>query len=280
MIFVTGSGGYIGSALCGRLVVEGLNFRKIDTKLLLDPNQNKLGDFFCNEKSGEGSIIIHAAGSGVYTKNSFDQDVKSNVLVTDNLISAAYKYGVRKFIILGSCFEYGLTGNSADKLKITDELLPIGSYALSKVFQYQVCLSRAHELNLDLTYLRLFQVYGGNEKPSRLFPSMMRSIKAGEDFQMSEGTQVRDFIHINIVSDYIVNEIRLLDGFQCVNVSSGVGTSVRDFVNHFWTRLNANANLLLKAVEKKDLHLNRLVGEPSHKKNRLRIDSFDLYPNL
>jgi nucleoside-diphosphate-sugar epimerase len=280
MIFVTGAGGYIGSSLCIKLNEIGYSVTSIDTKTLTSIDPEALFAFFVREKATPDSIIIHAAASGVNSKNQLSEDVRCNVIATEKLIRAANLFDIKKFIVLGTCFEYGVTGNLVKLLDIVDPLKPIDNHSLSKVFKFHLCQALANELYLDLSYLRLFQVYGGAENQNRLFPAMKAAINSGVDFRMSTGTQIRDFIHISSVVSFIVNEINLLNSFQVLNVSSGIGTSVRDFVDYYWNKLNSNSKLIVGSLDQKQSLLSRVVGKPSTEYKRFKIDPFYLHSHL
>ena len=52
---------------------------------------------------------------------------------------------------------------------------------------------------MKLRLLRFFKVYGEGEAPHRLLPSLVAGLARRERVPLSEGTQVRDFIHVDDV---------------------------------------------------------------------------------
>ena len=54
--------------------------------------------------------------------------------------------------------------------------------------------------------MRIFQVYGKGEASERLWPSLIRAAKNGDDFEMTKGEQIRDFIDVRKVSEILLNE--------------------------------------------------------------------------
>jgi nucleoside-diphosphate-sugar epimerase len=280
IIYLTGSSGYIGSSLKVKLNLLGYDVVPIHHKLFAESDGETLNQFFSKRLIENNSIVIHVASSGVHAKNSLEYDIQSNVVGTENLIRETFKFGIRKFIVIGTCFEYGLTGNSTNTLSVKSDLRPLDNYSLSKVFQFYLCQSLAHKLSLDLSYLRPFQVYGGAEKEGRLFQSLISAIKSNKNFKTSVGLQIRDFIHIDALTDFISDEINFLSGFQVLNVASGVGTSVRKFVEFYWKKYKVKSSLKFGAVDEKQPLLTRLVGEPSNNKNRRKLDPFHMYPHI
>lgn len=278
-IYLTGSSGYIGSSLKVKLNLLGYDVVPIHHKLFVENQGEMLRQFLSKKLIKNNSIVIHLASSGHL--NSLEHDIQSNVVGTENLIRQTSNFGIRKFIVIGTCFEYGLSGNSINKLSVESDLRPACNHSLSKVFQFHFCQSFAHKLSLDLSYLRPFQVYGGiAEDKERLYPSLISAIKSNRDLKISVGSQIRDFIHVDALTDFISDEIKLLSGFQVLNVASGEGTSVKKFAEFYWKKYKAKSNLIFGALDQKQPLLTRLVGEPSNNKNRRKLDPFHMYPHI
>ena len=56
---------------------------------------------------------------------------------------------------------------------------------------------------IELAYLRIFNAFGlGNMK--NLWPSLYKASKNGKDFEMTEGNQIRDFIHVELVAKLFI----------------------------------------------------------------------------
>ena len=97
-------------------------------------------------------------------------------------------------------------------LDVSDELQPVGYYAMSKAAVF-IAL-QFQNLDINFSYLRLFHVYGSNEHHSRLYPSLCKAALTGKDFPMSSGEQIRDFIHIDDVCKSIDKAIDLNIGWN------------------------------------------------------------------
>ena len=54
--------------------------------------------------------------------------------------------------------------------------------------------------------MRIFQVYGNGENPSRFWPSLKHCALNGSDFDMTLAEQVRDFIEVKDVAKMILDE--------------------------------------------------------------------------
>lgn len=93
---------------------------------------------------------------------------------------------------------------------------------------------------------RAFTVFGGGERPGRLVPTLLAARATSARIPLSTGTQQRDWLYVEELARALV-ELALVDGAAvrarrypfdapCLNVASGVLTSVRDFVTTFAAR--------------------------------------------
>jgi N-acetylglutamate synthase-like GNAT family acetyltransferase len=74
---------------------------------------------------------------------------------------------VRKFLIAGSCFEYGAAAAAQEYVRPDCALQPAVSYPISKAAASVALLGFARERNVCLQLLRIFQVYGEGEAVTR-----------------------------------------------------------------------------------------------------------------
>tara|TARA_S200000501_G_scaffold375612_1_gene428110 strand:+ start:4114 stop:4950 length:837 start_codon:yes stop_codon:yes gene_type:complete len=275
-IFLTGSTGFIGKNLKGALISRNFNVISINRKIYSSRTNEDLENFLDSSKIKPNSLLIHAAAAGVKYQCSFEENILINVIYLRRIINSFFKRGVRKFIILGSCFEYGMTGNDELFLNTSSKLQPVGYHSISKALSFLECKNLSLTKNLNLTYARLFQVYGEGENHSRLYPSLLNAGLKGNNFNMSEGNQVRDFTHVNDVVNSLINEIDLISKFQIINVCSGVGTSIRDFASYHWSKIDAEGSLLFGNIPSKNNDLKRVVGLPSLEGGRQKIKPLNI----
>lgn len=95
-----------------------------------------------------------------------------NVQKSLELIEQAVRSGVRKFLIAGSCFEYGRSADKYDFIPVNEPLEPILSYPTSKAAASIAFTTLAAEHNVKMKICRLFQVYGEGEYEGRFCPSL------------------------------------------------------------------------------------------------------------
>jgi nucleoside-diphosphate-sugar epimerase len=94
---------------------------------------------------------------------------------------------------------------------------------------------------------RIFFVYGPHEHPSRLVPSVIRSLLSDMPARCSQGNQIRDYLFAQDAADALV---ALLESAVTgpVNVASGQGIALRDIVLRIGTLLGKPDLIRLGAI--------------------------------
>ena len=157
--------------------------------------------------------------------------------------------GIDKFLVCGSCFEYGFSGNEYLKIPINAQLKPIGAYAYSKAVSGLSSLNIAKNKKLKLILARLFHIYGEGEDSHRFWPSLVKAAKEGKDFKMTKGNQLRNFTNVQQAVTSLLNLCNDLDFVQeggiIKNVGSNNNLKLKDFAYQEWKKLNAKGNIIL-----------------------------------
>lgn len=149
------------------------------------------------------------------------------VAATLGLLEAFAAGGGRRAVLAGSCAEYDWThGRLAEA---STPLAPATLYGVSKDATRRVAEGLAERLGLSLAWARIFFLYGPREHPQRLVASVARALVRGERAATTEGSQVRDFLHVDDVAGAFA-AVAASDVTGAVNVGSGEGVAVRDLV--------------------------------------------------
>lgn len=198
-------------------------------------------------------ILVHMASVGVSPQvASYTDLLYWNVNTLLKLIDAAKRAGVRRVVIAGTSAEYGLSANKFEFIPANAPLLPISPYASSKAAGSLVAIAYAIENGLELSYLRIFSVFGKGQFLGNFWPSLCVAASNGQDFPMTLGEQIRDFIAVDQVVNDVINSIYrndLLPGVPLIkNVGSGKSVTIRSFAEEWWERLGANGKLLIGAI--------------------------------
>jgi nucleoside-diphosphate-sugar epimerase len=235
-ILITGATGFVGRQIGKALASKNVCLRCVVRK----GKENQLSDFesaeivttedLFAEKSDWWTYqcrgidtIIHAAWYAEPGKY-LHSDLNSNCLKGSlNLAQGAIKAGVRRFVGIGTCFEYNL---SAGVLSADTPLQPTTPYAGSKAALYFGLDHWLQSHSVQFVWCRLFYLYGESEDPRRLVPYLRSKLVRGEPAELTRGDQIRDFLEVSEAGRMIV-DVALSNQKGAVNICSGIPITVR-----------------------------------------------------
>jgi nucleoside-diphosphate-sugar epimerase len=212
-------------------------------------------------------VIVHlAAHSANVPYDSLENCVQNNAMRPLAFLRNAVSAGVKKIIVAGTCFEYGLSADKFERLSPEVALEPVGSYPTSKAIASILFQSMARQSGVQMLILRLFQVYGEGEAAGRFWPSLKQAALSGKDFAMSAGTQVRDFVPVQEVVAAFGRalETEVAPGSpRILHVATGKPQSLKHFALEQWERFGAKGRLLFDVLPMRTDEVMRIVSCPS-----------------
>jgi nucleoside-diphosphate-sugar epimerase len=143
------------------------------------------------------------------------------------LLRAFAAGGGRRAVLAGTSAEYdwshGVLAEEGTPIR------PATLYGAAKHGLHTVAAAFAAEAGFELAWGRIFFLYGPHEHPARLVASIVLPLLRGEEARSSEGSQVRDFLHVSDVAGAFA---ALVDSSLTgpVNVASGEGVAIREIV--------------------------------------------------
>ena len=272
-LFVTGATGFVGSHFLNQALEAGhevvaLRRPGAQRRIVLGPDpqwlERSMEEMAPADFEGVDAVVHLAAHSANVPYDTLENCLRWNLVAPLRMANAAQMAGVRRFIIAGSCFEYGRAAERYEFIPVDAPLEPTHSYATSKAAASIAFIGFAQEMNLQLSLLRIFQVYGPGEAESRLWSSLKRAAETGIDFSMSSGEQVRDFISVEEVGRKFLAELdrEVQAGMpQIRHIGTGRPTMVRDFAKHWWQHWQAKGQLKIGAEPYRPSEVMRFVPE-------------------
>ncbi len=276
-IALTGGTGFIGSHFLDQALAAGhdvLAIRRspqsrpripltIQPKWLDAPLDQVAVKHLC-----ECDVLVHLAAHSVqHPYDSLINCLRWNLLAVLGLFEQARKAGINRFIVAGSFFEYGRSCERYDMIPTDAPLEPTNSYAASKAAASIALSQWAEEHQIRLEILRVFHVYGEGEPDTRFWPSLRRAALGGEDFPMTRGQQVRDFLEVGAVARTFLNRAESSEPDQTtvtvINLSSGRACSLREFAEYWWDFWGAQGKLLLGAISYREGEIMHSQAGPS-----------------
>jgi len=133
----------------------------------------------------------------------------------------------RRMVMAGTCAEYDW-GHRVCSERVTP-LVPATLYGAAKHAANTVLERYSRGVNVSYASGRLFLLYGPDEAPERLVPSVVRALIAGAPAQCTHGQQVRDLLHVRDAADAFV---ALLDSDAegPFNIASGMPIKLADVI--------------------------------------------------
>jgi UDP-glucose 4-epimerase len=262
-VLVAGGAGYIGSHTVKRLKEAGHNpviydnlsrGHKVVAEILKVPAV--FADL--NEREtltralGEHKIetVMHFAAYA-YVGESVEKPLmyyQNNVATTVNVLECMLEAGVRRFVFSSTCAVYG----DPDKVPITEDekKAPVSPYGRSKL-QVEQILADVIPAHKDFSFaaLRYFNASGcaadgslgeDHDPESHLIPVILQTVLGqrpnlklfGTDYPTADGTNVRDYIHVEDLADaHILAMEKLKPGTNMfLNLGTGRGFSNREII--------------------------------------------------
>jgi nucleoside-diphosphate-sugar epimerase len=261
-LFVTGATGFIGSHFLNQAVAAGnkiLALRRspnslprisVVTTQALTWLDKRMPEVEVSDLGGCETLVHLAAHSANVPYDTLENCLHWNVMVPIGLFRTAFEAGVRRFLVAGSCFEYGKAGERYEFIPPDAPLEPTQTYPASKAAASIAFCQLAQDLGLELSIHRIFQVFGEGEASSRLWPSLRDAALAGRDFEMTPSEQIRDFIAVEEVARQLLGSCHLSvpPGEPLVrNLGTGTPQTLRAFAEDWWARWNATGTLIFGA---------------------------------
>lgn len=241
-IYIAGHKGMVGTAIWKTLESRGYNKLIGKTSKELDlRNQYSVNEFFKFEKP---DVVIDAAAKvgGILANNNFPyQFLMENLQIQNNLIDCAQKYGVEKFIFLGSSCIYPKYAPQPlkEEYLLKDSLEPTNEwYAIAKIAGVKACQSIRKQYNKDYVSLMPTNLYGYYDnfdlESSHVLPAMIRKFHEAKTNNNSDvilwgsGTPLREFLFVDDLASAIVYALENKFPEYIYNVGTGKDITIKN----------------------------------------------------
>lgn len=266
LVAVTGGAGYIGSNVCEYLQQRGFRIRIIDDfstgrRARLSHKTVELYEGSITDRQfiftalRDVNAVIHLAA-----KKSVEESVvnplsyyENNVLGTINLISAMLAHNIKKIVFSSTAVVYATSGRAIREEDPKEALSP---YAHSKLLIEEFLQKLFISERLASISLRYFNVVGssgeflGDTARDNLVPKVFAELNSGKipqiyghDYGTKDGTCVRDYVHVQDLSEAHALALEFLlvrEEAEVFNVGSGKGYSVREVLEEISRVTNMN----------------------------------------
>jgi GDP-L-fucose synthase len=240
-LLIAGQEGMVGQAIYKLLKKKNFNIIDCKRKYLDLTCQKEVNQWFEKYKP---TTVINAAGrvGGILDNNSYQADyIYINTMIGFNLLNAALKYKVKKFINLGSACCYPKNTKQPIKehyllssyLEKTNE-----GYALAKISTIKYCEYIRTFYKRDFISLQPANLYGTGDnfdlKSSHVIPALVRKFHIAKVNKKKivevwgSGLAKREFMNVNDLADAIFYCLKKRTNFSYANVSGPDYLSIKN----------------------------------------------------
>ncbi len=241
-VYVAGHQGLVGSAILRKLTSEGYSnivtrsFQELDLR-----DQTAVNEFFKKEQP-EYVFLAAAKVGGILANNTYPVDfLRDNLLIQTNVIDAAYRYGSRKLLFLGSSCIYPKFAPQPIKEEylLTGELEPTNEpYAIAKIAGIKLCQAYNRQYQTNFISVMPTNLYGPGDnfdlETSHVIPALIRKfheskIKGKDQVVVwGSGKPFREFLHVDDLADACLFLMSNYNSSEIINIGTGKDLSIAE----------------------------------------------------
>ena len=240
-VFVAGSQGLVGSAIKRKL--ESKNFNNIYwvRRKNCDLRSKVQVESYFEQSKPEYVFIAAAKVGGIHANSTYPAEfIYDNLMIQCNLIDAAYRYGVKKLVFLGSSCIYP----KFPEIPIKEDQLMSGplepsndAYAIAKIAGMRMCKAYRQQYGFNAISLMPTNLYGPGDnfhpENSHVIPGMLvkfaDALAAGEEVTLwGDGSPLREFLHVDDLAEACYTCMQEYDSDEHINVGTGVDVSIKE----------------------------------------------------
>ncbi|MDQ1353347.1 MAG: GDP-L-fucose synthase [Acidobacteriota bacterium] len=244
-IYIAGYKGLVGSAIK----------RKLEEKQYSNLIYSDVGDFDLQrqqevehffEKERPGCVFLAAAKvGGIWANKTYPAEfIYSNLSIQTNIIHAAYKYGVKKLLFLGSSCIYPRLAPQPMKEEhlLASPLEPTNeAYAIAKIAGLKMCRYYNEQYGTDFISVMPTNLYGPNDnynlQTSHVLPALIRKFHEARINKNSfvelwgTGSPRREFLYVDDLADavvFLVENYGYKEIGEIINIGTGEDITIKE----------------------------------------------------
>jgi GDP-L-fucose synthase len=256
-IYVAGHRGLVGAAVVRELLKQGFKNLVVRTHQELDLTEQSVVRSFFDEARPDAVVLAAARVGGIYANSARPADfIRDNILIQDNVIDAAHRSGVEKFVFLGSSCIYPKLAPQPIKEEylLTGPLEPTNEwYAIAKIAGLKMCQAYRRQFRFNAISLMPTNLYGPGDnfdlQNSHVLPALIRrfheaKIRGEQSVTVwGTGTPRREFLHVDDLADAVIFMLRNYNAEEMINVGWGQDLTIRELAEMVMSAIGYSGGL-------------------------------------
>lgn len=241
-VFVAGYRGLVGSAIRRRLGTEGYNNQILKTSKELDLTRQVEVEGFFKKERPEYVFLAAAKVGGILANNTYPAEfIYSNLAIQCNVIDAAYRFGVKKLLFLGSSCIYprDCPQPMKEEYLLSGYLEPTNEpYAVAKIAGIKICQSYNRQYGINFISVMPTNLYGPGDnfdlENSHVLPALIRKFHEAKlnkkEFVevWGTGTPRREFLYVEDLAEACVFLMENYNESAIINIGTGKDISIKE----------------------------------------------------
>ena len=241
-IYVAGHQGLVGSSIMRRLRAEGYNNFVLRTHQEIDLEIQRDVEELFNSERPEYVFLAAARVGGIFANNTYPADfIYNNLIIQANVINAAYKFGVKKLLFLGSSCIYPKFAPQPMKEEhlLTGKLEPTNEpYAIAKIAGILMCQAYNRQYGTNFISVTPTNLFGPNDNfdplNSHVLPALIRKFHEakieGRPYVEVWGTgnPRREFLYVDDLAEACLFLMDSYNESEIINIGMGEDISIKE----------------------------------------------------
>ncbi len=165
------------------------------------------------------------AGKG-RNRNILDQS--ENIPLTLKALTAAHELGCQKFVASGSQAEYGIL--DLDQISPDTPVNPVQPYGIAKYAAGKLSLKLAEQYNMDCLWVRVFSIYGPDDKKTTLVSEAIDGLLEGKRVSFTPAGQRWDYLYSSDAGNAFYLIGKKATGRKIYCLGSGQANPLKDYI--------------------------------------------------
>jgi len=218
-IYIPGHRGLVGSAIVRALKDKGYSNLVYRTSTELDLRRQADVESFFEMERPEYIFLAAAKVGGILANSTYKAEfIYDNLMIASNVIQAAYQYGAKKLINLGSSCIYPRSAPQPMKEEhlLTGSLEPTNEpYAIAKIAAIKLCRYYNEQYGTNFISAMPTNLYGPGDnfdlEASHVLPALLRKMHLAKCLENSDIESIREDFRKYPIRTHNVSKVKEIE---------------------------------------------------------------------